>query len=111
MNEHKPTDESLAQGDLRENWNGFWIWPDDTDADRNVYSLFRRTFENRSPATLTIHITANNFYNLYLDSRFVNRGPVRSHLDSFVVHLDRFLESGPGFVFERPGIVVHLNDE
>jgi len=87
------TPENLAQNDLREKWSGLWIWPDDTDADRNVYSLFRRTFENRCPATLTIHITANNFYTLYVDSRFVSRGPIRAHLkyysfDSFTVTVE-----------------------
>ena len=72
--------DNLAQSTPRENWNGFWIWPEDTDVERNVYSLFRRTFENSTPATLEIHITANHFYSLYLDSKFVCRGPARAHL-------------------------------
>ena len=36
--------DNLAQSTPRENWNGFWIWPEDTDVERNVYSLFRGKF-------------------------------------------------------------------
>ena len=72
--------DTLAQNDIRDRWNGVWIWPDDVAVDRNAYALFRKTFDSRCPASLTIAVTANHVYSLYLDSQFVGRGPVRGHL-------------------------------
>ena len=80
MNATESTNHNLAQSAPREEWSGAWIWPENVDADRNVYGLFRRTFECRTAATLTLHITANNFYTLHVDSKFICRGPIRAHL-------------------------------
>lgn len=74
---------SLAQGAVRTEWSGAWIWPEDVAADRNVYALFRRILHNDTPATLELHITADSFYTLYLDGRFISRGPARSHIDYY----------------------------
>ncbi len=93
MKSQRFTTETLEQSKARENWTGAWIWPDDATSGKNVYSLFRTTFENRSPATLEIHITANHFYSLYIDSKFIHRGPARAHLrtysfDSFTLSVE-----------------------
>ena len=93
MTAHETKADIPAQSDPREHWAGAWIWPEDVEADRNVYGLFRRTFESKAPAALEIHITADNFYTLYLDSQFVHRGPARAHLryysfDSFTLSIE-----------------------
>jgi len=85
--------DTLAQNDVRDRWNGVWIWPEDVQVDRNAYALFRKTFETRSPARLTIDVTANHFYTFHLDSQFVARGPIRGHLrfypfDSFTLSVE-----------------------
>ena len=69
------------------------MWPEAAAADRNVYALFRRTFRADAPATLELHLTADSFYTLYLDGRFISRGPARAHLeyysfDSFTLDVD-----------------------
>ena len=87
--------EGLVSADeIRSSWKGSWIWSRNVDADRNAYSFFRRTFKSRTRGRLEIHITANNFYTLYLDGRFISRGPIRSHLeyysfDSFELDVER----------------------
>ncbi|MEI6424568.1 MAG: hypothetical protein WCP55_20290, partial [Lentisphaerota bacterium] len=68
----------LNQAVVRNNWSGHWIWPEAVKADRNAYAFFRREFRSTREEKLTIHITANNFYWLYLDGKFIGRGPVRS---------------------------------
>ena len=75
--------DSLHQAQIRTDWSGHWIWPSNVDADRNVYALFRRVFRTTRAEKLTIHITADNFYWLYLDGEFIHRGPVRSFPEYF----------------------------
>lgn len=88
-------DDSLAQAPIRTTWRGAWIWPEDIEADRNVYAWLLRRFACAEPARLDIAITADSHYLLYLDGKFIARGAARSHLAYFTV--DSFtLEVTPG---------------
>ncbi len=71
---------------------GEWIWVDGREASRNVYAFFRRAFSCDRAAALEIAITADSFYWLYIDGRWMGRGPVRSFhgayaFDTFTVPL------------------------
>ncbi|OPZ84428.1 MAG: Bacterial alpha-L-rhamnosidase [bacterium ADurb.Bin429] len=79
------TDDALAHGPLRTAWRGKWIWTEDVAADRNVYAHFSRPFTCDTEATLDIAITADSHYMLYLDGRFIARGPARAHLEYYTV--------------------------
>jgi alpha-L-rhamnosidase len=56
-----------------------WIWPDSLHWDiHNSYALFRKSFSLRKlPAKAPLFITADQSYQLYLNGRYVNRGPAR----------------------------------
>ena len=57
----------------------FWIWPDSPNWDiHNSYALFRKTFALGSvPARASLLITADQSYQLFINGRFVCRGPAR----------------------------------
>jgi hypothetical protein len=64
-------------------WRGRWIWTADVPRARNAYALFRRTFATPAAGTLTLHITADSFYLLYVDGGWLGRGPSRGHLQCY----------------------------
>ncbi len=83
---------------------GAWIWANDDIADRNVYAHFLRYFTCAYSAKLHIAITADSHYSLYLDGKFIVRGPARSHLEFYTV--DSFvLDVEPGT--HRLYVLVH----
>lgn len=47
------------------------------------YTLFRRTFTLTAPADLNLSVSADCRYNLYLDGKFLGRGPVRGDLEHY----------------------------
>ncbi len=67
----------LVQG-LARNWRCPWIWPKDATESRNAYALFRLSFESPDATDLTLHLTADSWYCLYLDGEFIQRGPVHA---------------------------------
>jgi hypothetical protein len=75
--------------------NKNWIWCAPVAADRNVYAFFRRGFSLDRPESVRVRITADSFYTLFVDGRFVARGPARGPLSaySFDTHA---LELGAG---------------
>lgn len=78
-------DDSLAHGPIRTQWMGAWIWADDAEKDRNAYAHFMRCFSCTEAAKLHIAITADSHYALYVDGKFIVRGPARSHLEFYSV--------------------------
>ncbi len=58
-----------------------WIWPESLRWDlHNAYALFRKAFELKSvPASAPLYITADQSYQLYLNGRYVCRGPARGY--------------------------------
>lgn len=62
-------------------WAGRWIWSSDAQRERNAYTLFRRAFTVATAGTVTLRITADTSYVLYIDGDLIMRGPSRGHLD------------------------------
>ncbi len=58
-----------------------WIWPDSHHWDlHNCYALFRRAFTLADvPARAPLFLTADQSYRLYVNGRFVSRGPARGY--------------------------------
>lgn len=59
-------------------WKGLWIWgsPGLAHEHRNEYVYLRKTFRLKSPpASAHVRISADNRYILYVNGRFVCRGP------------------------------------
>lgn len=75
--------ETLCQSPIRTQWQGVWIWPEDVAAARNVYAQFRRPFVCTTAGVLEISITADSHYLLYVDGKFITRGPMRAPLDYY----------------------------
>ncbi len=58
-----------------------WLWPDSHHWDlHNSFALFRRVFELAAvPAHAPLFITADQSYRLYVNGRFIARGPARGY--------------------------------
>jgi hypothetical protein len=56
-----------------------WIWPDNSSWDlHNNYALFRKSFDlPRVPTQASLFITADQAYRLFVNGRYVGRGPAR----------------------------------
>jgi hypothetical protein len=83
-----------------------WIWPDNIHWDlSNIYSLFRRTFELKEvPARAPLFITADQSYRLFINGRFVARGPARgfqSHWPYDEIDVRPFLKKGENLIAIR----------
>lgn len=85
------TDAASVQDDLsnlpwltpaKAEWRGRWVWTTEALPQRNAYAYFRRAFETTG-GTLTLEITADSFYWLYLDGVLLARGPSRAHLEYY----------------------------
>ncbi|GAT33035.1 alpha-L-rhamnosidase N-terminal domain-containing protein [Terrimicrobium sacchariphilum] len=63
----------------------FWIWPDSLCWDLgNCYALFRKSFSLKSlPRKAPFYITADQSYQLYINGRYVCRGPARGFQHSW----------------------------
>ena len=73
-------------------FSGFWCR---VPGELPEYSLFRRKFRLNAPAELRLFVSADSRYNLYLDGRFLGRGPVRGDLEHY--HYEKYeLELNPG---------------
>ena len=78
----------LAATTIKSHWNGKWIWCQNPGRQENTFAFFRRRFETGEDCRLDIDITADTFYMLYVDGRFLHRGPARAHLSQY--SFDRF---------------------
>jgi alpha-L-rhamnosidase len=79
--------------------NSLWIWPESPHWDmRNCYAQFRHSFRLAAvPRRAPLFITADQSYQLYLNGRFVCRGPARgfqSHWPYDEVNVAPFLRRG-----------------
>lgn len=60
-------------------WGAKWIWTTGDPAPRNSYTYFRKVLDlNSTPKEAKIHLTADSRYQLFVNGKFVGRGPVRS---------------------------------
>ena len=79
-----------------------WIWPGDFYELQNTYAQFRRDFRlARVPAKAPFHITADQCYVLYVNGRYVGRGPARGYQVSWpydTFDLAPYLVRGPNWI-------------
>jgi len=73
----------LRQGSDAYIWSGSWIWTDSAKQARNAYAFFRRSFHLPADVRLSLRITADSFYELFVDGKRLGRGPSRAHLDYY----------------------------
>ena len=83
-----------------------WIWPDNLQYDLvNGYALFRRHFQLATvPRKALLHLTADQAYHLYINGRYVCRGPARGyqkHWPFDSVDVASFLRKGSNLIALR----------
>ena len=83
-----------------------WIWPDSPHWDlHNCYAQFRKSFDLKTvPRTAPLYITADQSYHLYLNGRFVCRGPARGFQANWPydeVDVRQFLRKGKNVIAVR----------
>lgn len=83
-----------------------WIWPDSLCWDMgNCYALFRKGFSLKSvPRRAPLYITADQSYQLYINGRYVCRGPARGFQNSWPydeVDVHEWLKKGRNVIAVR----------
>ena len=83
-----------------------WIWPESPHWDlHNCYAQFRKSFQLKSvPRRAPLYITADQSYQLYVNGRFICRGPARgyqSHWPYDEVNVRPFLRKGKNVIAVR----------
>jgi len=74
---------SVQQGEVnprKGGWKGKWIWIAQEKNSHNRFVLFRKELNVNKVDFAEIKISADTRYELYVNDRFVGRGPVRSWL-------------------------------
>lgn len=60
-------------------WNARWIWTGGDPKPQNSYTYFRKNLQlDSTPREAKLHLTADSRYQLFVNGKFVGRGPVRS---------------------------------
>lgn len=75
---------------LPEKIRGEWIWSRDAFDELESFVFFRREFMlSETPASAELWLTANTFFHLYINGRYLGSGPpVSPTRDTYVVYLD-----------------------
>ena len=61
-----------------------WIWPKFSMYLMNSYAGFRHDFiQDKMPSAAPFHITADQAYKLYVNGKYVCRGPMRGHQENW----------------------------
>ncbi len=71
---------SVSTDELTPNeWQAKWIWlPGISNTDKNHYMLARKSFFlNKKPEETRLYITADSHYKLWINGKFITRGPAR----------------------------------
>ena len=79
-----------------------WIWPENTLYLVNSYAGFRYDFELKETLSeAPLHLTADQFYRLWINGKYVCRGPVRGHQKNWffdTVDVAPYLKKGHNFI-------------
>lgn len=83
-----------------------WIWPESPHWDlHNCYARFRKSFDlKKVPGRARFYVTADQSYHLYLNGKFVCRGPARgyqSHWPYDEVDVSPYLRKGKNVIAIR----------
>ena len=67
----------------RPTWKAAWIWAPDQQAAQNSYVYARKTLDLASaPREAVLRCCADTRYSLYVNGRFIGRGPARYHFSA-----------------------------
>lgn len=86
-----------------------WIWTADPGSPAYAVRRFRSQFSLDGDQRVTIHVSADSRYILYLDGRLVGRGPARSDLRNYMY--DRYILNISGGQHVLAAIVVAYNSQ
>lgn len=79
-------------------WSAQWIMHPETPPQAHAVVHFRRSFELPArPARFVVHVSADNHYRLFVNGRYVTRGPARGDLAHWfydTLDLSDFLQTG-----------------
>ncbi len=79
-----------------------WLWPNNSMYLLNCYAGFRYDFAMAElPSSAPLHISADQSYRLYVNGRYVCRGPVRGQQKNWqfdTVDIVSFLKNGDNFI-------------
>ena len=79
-----------------------WIWLTEDVPERNCYAQFRKTlWLSTSPKSATVLVTAQSKYKLFVNGRYVGRGPARAPEGVFYYDahdVSQFLEQGANVI-------------
>ena len=82
--------------------NAKWIWPENVLYLVNSYAGFRYDFELKKPLSeAPLHLTADQSYRLWINGKYVCRGPVRGHQKNWffdTVDVAPHLKKGHNFI-------------
>ena len=84
-----------------------FVWSPSAPAGKQVYAVFRKTFNlQEKPKTAALQLFADSRYILWINGRYVDRGPCRfdpKGPEYDTLDVARFLQAGPNIL----AIVVH----
>ncbi len=90
-----PINEIYAEGI---NWNAQWIMHPSVEPQSHSVILFRKDFELAGkPSKFIIHLSADNHYRLFVNGKYITRGPARGDLSHWfyeTVDIAGYLENG-----------------
>ena len=83
-----------------------WIWPDCHFWDLvNCFALFRKSFSLEKPVkNAQLHITADQSYQLWINGKYVCRGPARGYQKSWPfdsINIAKYLQQGSNLIAVR----------
>ena len=94
--------KNIGQGSNHPLTRSFWIWPEGTLYLNNCLAQFRRDFElSKVPAKAPFFLTADQSYRLFVNGKYVCRGPARgyqSHWPFDEIDLRSYLKTGHNFI-------------
>jgi alpha-L-rhamnosidase len=65
----------------QQDWNAQWIYSTQAPLQEEAVVLFRRTFPlAQQPQRYLVHLSADNHYRLFVNGRYITRGPARGDL-------------------------------
>jgi hypothetical protein len=79
-------------------WKAQWIMHPTVEPQAHAVVLFRKNFELAAkPGKFVVHVSADNHYRLFVNGKYVSRGPARGDLDHWFfesIDLAPFLKQG-----------------
>jgi hypothetical protein len=80
------------------NWKAHWIMHPTAEPQAHAVILFRKNFElPKKPKKFVIHLSADNHYRLFVNGKYITRGPARgdiSHWFFETLDIAGYLQSG-----------------